>query len=146
MIPSRSTASTETDNVSSIRMTPVAGQLSHVLALALSALAVSGCMTTSEHARAEGVTSSAVSAAARSIITPDAGSADKPVGLVRLQSPTADDAGAVAAPAPPAQPPLPDPSLSSSAPDTSLALATPPWVDPAADGPAADGLSCGSHG
>jgi Putative MetA-pathway of phenol degradation len=129
MIPSRSTANTETDSVSSIRTTRVAGRLP--CALALSALTLTGCMTTSEHAQTNRAASPAASAAVRSIIPPDASSVEKPIVLVRLQSPAADDGGAVATPAQSAQPPLPDPSVSSSAPDTSPALDTPPSVDPA---------------
>jgi hypothetical protein len=135
MLQPRSTASIETENVSSIRTTPVARPLSRMLApaiLALSALTVSGCMTTSERAREDRAIPSAISAVARSIIPPDPRSAGEPAGLFRLQSPAADDPGTVAVAAQSVQPQLPDPSLSSSAPDTSSASAIPRSVDPAA--------------
>ncbi len=157
MVHLRSTAITETKHVSSVRSMPrcrhcedgekgrfyslsqsrsVARALFRALApviLALSALTVSGCMTTSEHARDNRAIPSAVFGTANAIMPPDHSSVGAPVGLVRLQSAAVDDAGANAAPA---QPPLPAPTLSSSAPDPPASSAIVPSVDSAADPPA----------
>ncbi len=124
MLQSRSTTITETEKVSSVRTTPkrrnrevgeddpfgrrsqlspVATAPSQVLAtaiLALSVFALSGCMTTSKHACEHPAIPTGVSESAPPIFAPDTSAVDKPVGLVRLQSP-ADVAESYALPAQP---------------------------------------------
>jgi hypothetical protein len=141
MIQPRSTAITEAENVSSVRPTPnrryrEAGEKdpsgsrnqrrsvakAFARMVALSALTVSGCMTTSEHAREDRVIPSANSNAANLISAADLGSSVEPVGLVRLQSP-ADVAESYARTAQAVQPPLTDPSLPATAPSPAIRTA-----------------------